>query len=57
MDHARAFEPVQDRRIYIEQLNAPFLFGEKATPTEHAAGLDRAISLWLVGTARERHVC
>jgi hypothetical protein len=48
LDHARAFEPVQDGRIYIEQLNAPFLFGDKGTPAEYAAGLDRAIELgWL----------
>ena len=48
MDHARGFEPVQDGRIYIEHLNAPFLFGDKGTPAEYAAGLDRAIELgWL----------
>ena len=35
LDHARAFEPVQDGRIYIEQLNAPFLFGDKGTPAEY----------------------
>ena len=46
--HAHAFEPVQDGRIYIEKLNGPFLFGDKGTPAEYAAGLDRAISLgWL----------
>ena len=39
---------MQDGRIYIEQLNAPFLFGDKGTPAEYAAGLDRAIELgWL----------
>ena len=48
MQHAHAFEPVHDGRIYIEKLNGPFLFGDKATPAEYAAGLDRAISLgWL----------
>ena len=48
MQHAHAFEPVQDGRIYIEKLNGPFLFGDKATPAEYAAGIDRAISLgWL----------
>jgi hypothetical protein len=30
MDHARAFEPVQDGRIYIEKINGPFLFGTRA---------------------------
>ena len=48
MEHAHAFEPVQDGRIYIEHINAPFLFGDKATPAEYAAGLDRAIERgWL----------
>ena len=48
LEHARAFEPVQDGRIYIEQINHPFLFGDKGTPPEYTAGLERAISLgWL----------
>ena len=48
MQHAHAFEPVQDGRIYIEKLNGPFPFGDKGTPAEYSAGLDRAISLgWL----------
>ena len=48
MQHAHAFEVVQDGRIYIEKINAPFLFGDKATPAEYAAGLNRAIALgWL----------
>ena len=48
MQYAHAFEAVQDGRIYIEKLNGPFLFGDKGTPAEYAAGLDRAISLgWL----------
>jgi hypothetical protein len=39
---------VQDGRIYIEKLNGPFLFGDKGTHAEYAAGPDRAISLgWL----------
>ena len=40
MQHAHAFEPVQDGRIYIEKLNGPFLFGDKGTPEEYAAGLE-----------------
>jgi hypothetical protein len=36
MDHASAFEPVQDGRVYIEHLNAPFLFGDRGTPAENA---------------------
>ena len=39
MQHAHAFEPVQDGRIYIEKLNGPFLFGDKGTPAEYALGL------------------
>lgn len=30
LEHAQAFEPVQDGRIYIEKINGPFLFGDKA---------------------------
>jgi len=49
MQHAHAFEPVQDGRIYIEKLNGPFLFADKATPAEYKAGLDLAIERgWLV---------
>ena len=48
MEHAQAFEPIQDGRIYIEKLNGPFLFGDKGTPAEYTAGLKHAISLgWL----------
>ena len=50
MQHAQAFEPIQDGRIYIEKLNGPFLFGDKGTPAEYAAGLERAIGL--VGNSR-----
>jgi hypothetical protein len=49
MEHAQAFEPVQDGRIYIERINGPFLFGDKGTPAEYRAGLELAISRgWLV---------
>jgi hypothetical protein len=48
LEHAHAFEPIQDGRINIEKLNGPFLFGDKGTPAEYAAGLDHAISRgWL----------
>jgi hypothetical protein len=48
MEHARAFEPVHDGRIYIEKINGPFLFGDKGTPAEYAAGLALAIERgWL----------
>ena len=39
MEHAQAFEPIQDGRIYIEKINGPFLFGDEATPAEYRAGL------------------
>ena len=51
MDHARAFEPVQEGRIYIEKINAPFLFGDKGTPAEYAAGLERCDCARLARTA------
>ena len=39
---------MQDGRIYIERLNGPFLFGDKGTPEEYAAGLALAIERgWL----------
>ena len=48
LEHAHAFQPVQDGRIYIEKLNGPFLFGDKGTPAEYTAGLKHAIALgWL----------
>jgi hypothetical protein len=48
LEHAHAFEPVQDGRIYIEKLNGPFLFGDKGTPAEYRAGLEFAIARgWL----------
>ncbi|MET3840422.1 hypothetical protein [Bradyrhizobium sp. OAE829] len=43
MEHAQAFEPIQDGRIYIEKINGPFRFGDKATPAEYSAGLKYAI--------------
>lgn len=43
MEHAQAFEPIQDGRIYIEKINGPMLYGDKATPAEYRAGLDYAI--------------
>ena len=45
---ANGVEAVQDGRIYIELINGPFLFREKATPDEYKAGLDLAIERgWL----------
>jgi hypothetical protein len=48
MEHAQAFEPVQDGQIYIEKINGPFLFEDRATPAEYKAGLRFAIDQgWL----------
>ena len=48
LEHARAYEPIQDGRIYIEKINGPFLFGDQGTPAEYRAGLAHAIEKgWL----------
>jgi hypothetical protein len=47
---AKAVEPVQDGRIHIEKVNAPFLYKERGTLAEYGAGLKLAIErgwLWL----------
>jgi hypothetical protein len=47
---ANAVEAVQDGRIFIELINAPFLYQHKASPAEYKAALDLAIAhgwLWL----------
>jgi hypothetical protein len=41
---AHAVEAVQDGRIYIERINAPFLYEHKASPAEYKAGPDLAIA-------------
>ena len=41
---ANAIETIQDGRIYIEEINGPFLYQLKGTPAEYKAGLDRAIA-------------
>jgi hypothetical protein len=49
MELAHVVEPVQDGRIHIEKINAPFLYKERGTPTEYKAGLDLAVGRgWLV---------
>jgi hypothetical protein len=50
MELAKAMEPVQDGRIYIEKINGLFIYQLKGTPAEYKAGLERAIAnrwLWL----------
>jgi hypothetical protein len=49
LEIANACEAIQDGRIHIEKINAPFLFREDATPAEYSAGLKLAIERgWLV---------
>jgi hypothetical protein len=48
LEHAHAFEPIQDGRIYIEKINGPFLYIDKGSPAEYSAGLKLAIERgWL----------
>jgi hypothetical protein len=49
LEIASETEVVQDGRIYIEKINGPFLFGDKATPAEYSAGLTVCIDRgWFV---------
>lgn len=49
VDIASTIEPVQDGRIHIEKINAPFLYQARATPAEYSAGLRLAIERgWLL---------
>jgi hypothetical protein len=49
LEIANAVEALQDARIHIEKINAPFLYKERGTPAECKAGLDFAVaSGWLV---------
>lgn len=41
---AASIEPVQDGRIHIEKLNAPFLFTLKGRGSEFGAGLAYAVA-------------
>jgi len=48
LEHAHAFEPIQDGRIYIEKINGPFLYVDRGSPAEYSAGLKLAIERgWL----------
>ncbi|MBR1124541.1 hypothetical protein JQ628_23660 [Bradyrhizobium lablabi] len=48
MEHAHAFEPIQDGRIYIEKINWPFLSEDKGSVPEYSAGLKLCIERgWL----------
>jgi hypothetical protein len=41
---AKSVETIQDGRIYIEEINGPFIFEMKGTPAECRAGLKLAIA-------------
>jgi hypothetical protein len=56
LEHAHAFEPIQDGRIYIEKLNGPFLYIDRGSPAEYSAGLKLAVERGLVGNARLRNL-
>jgi hypothetical protein len=51
MEYADAFVPTQEGRIYIEKINEPILFKDRATPAEYGAGLKRAIERGWAGAA------
>lgn len=45
---AASIEPVQDGRIHIENINAPFLYTLKGSGTEFGAGIEYAVQQgWL----------
>ena len=56
LEHAHAFEPIQDGRIYIEKINGPFLYVDRGSPAEYSAGLKFAIGryVFIVGLASSR---
>jgi hypothetical protein len=41
---ANTVEVIQEGRIYIEKINGPMIYVERATPAEYRAGLLRAIT-------------
>jgi hypothetical protein len=66
LEHVLAFEPFQDDRIYIEKLNGPFLFGDKARPRNtapawsspsHGAGWKFITAALLLNSRRPAPVC
>ena len=44
LEIANSVGAVQDGRIHIEKINAPFLYKERGSPAEYKAGLDLAIA-------------
>jgi hypothetical protein len=49
LEIAKTVEPVQDGRIHIEKINAPFLYTERGSVAEYGAALKHAIDRgWLI---------
>jgi hypothetical protein len=36
LEHAHAFEPIRDGRIYIEKINGPYLYIDSGSATEYS---------------------
>ncbi|WP_346015898.1 hypothetical protein [Bradyrhizobium sp. 180] len=54
---AATIDPVQDGRIPIEKINAPFMYQHGSSGPEFGAGIKMAVERRLARTARERHLC
>ena len=49
IESANGVDAAQDGRIFVELLNAPFLFKLRGTPDQYKAGLEHAIEHgWIV---------
>ncbi len=57
LKNASTIEPAQDGRIYIELLNAPFLFQHDGSPAEYGAGLALAIERGWIWKHESGTVC
>ena len=57
LEIANSVEAVQDGRIYIERINAPFLYEERRSPAEYKKGLDLTVARgWLALHESETYV-
>ena len=57
---ANGVEAVQEGRIYIERVNAPFLAAGMVQATTSKPGIGRAVALgwlWRDGGSRDRRAC
>ncbi len=55
LEIANSVEPVQDGRIQIEKINAPFLFEHGALPAQYSAGIKLAIERGFLGCTKAGH--